>query len=287
MSLHSPSFFSSNWCDRQWTSWAPLDPSFGALITLPRGGGIYRIRPIGEERLAYIGQSSRLYDRLRKDLAPHVYGDAPPWNDPHTAAPALWAYRREHDYVYECSVTEVERGKAERCGLEDALIWRYRIERGESPLCNHGRFPAAWIRPSNRKARRAMVQRQATEATEILWSHPPLEMQGRPGSAYWMGLDWAESQRLSEVCALPADAALYCIIDPDSGEVLYIGQSTSLRARASSHSRRDWSTSAPYIRFCLLPSKVSPQHLLELESDLLGAFFYQVGHPPAFQYGGA
>jgi hypothetical protein len=39
-----------------------------------------------------------------------VYKDSddPPWNDPHTAAPALWAFRIEDGLQYELSVAECE-----------------------------------------------------------------------------------------------------------------------------------------------------------------------------------
>jgi hypothetical protein len=48
-----------------------------------------------------MGQTGRgLRERVRS-LAVNLYRDEPPWNDPHTAAPGLWAWRVEEGYEYD------------------------------------------------------------------------------------------------------------------------------------------------------------------------------------------
>jgi len=139
----------------------------------------------------YLGQSGRLRGRLLYDLYRPLYAHTAPWNDPHTAAPALWAYRVEDGYSYEVSVTEAPEDKRERHGLEDYLLWQHRLSTGRSAICNYGRFHSRYVRPSNKKSGRAM-SRIAPEADAKLYdeSADPLVLRGHPGGAGWMGLTW-------------------------------------------------------------------------------------------------
>jgi hypothetical protein len=63
-----------------------------------------------------------------------------PFNDPHTAAPNLWAWRQEEHWAYECSAATFLKSRLERKAMECFLLWKYRLEKGESTLSNHGRF---------------------------------------------------------------------------------------------------------------------------------------------------
>ena len=59
-----------------------------------------------------------------------------PWNDPHTAAPSLWAWQDAEGFEYECSAAPLDASINGRRGMESYLLYRYRQERGESTLCN-------------------------------------------------------------------------------------------------------------------------------------------------------
>ena len=241
-----------SWCQRPWSPWVPLADIRDNREVLPQGPGIYRIRARGHDTLMYIGQSGRLRGRLLYDLYRPLYADTAPWNDPHTVAPALWAYRVEDDYTYEVSVTVAPGDKWERHGLEDCLLWQHRLCAGRSTKCNYGRFHPRYIRPSNKKSGRAMT-RIGLEADANTYdsSAKPLVLQGQPRHARWMDLEWSDPQPLTRpgVSTLPRVPGVYKICRPDSKApevsasqntpppLLYIGQASDLRKRARSHAR--------------------------------------------------
>jgi hypothetical protein len=95
-----------------WSNWIPLDAdllTYQQFIT--NRPGFYRVRAVGSEFFAYIGQTGRsLRQRTRAELTKHVMRpiESPPWNDPHTAAPLLWAFRHEDGLSFEPPRTELE-----------------------------------------------------------------------------------------------------------------------------------------------------------------------------------
>ena len=54
-----PGFFSESWCDLAWSPWAPFDWRHPLFSALPRGPGVYRVRPAAGRQLAYIGETGR------------------------------------------------------------------------------------------------------------------------------------------------------------------------------------------------------------------------------------
>lgn len=121
-------------------------------------------------------------------------------------------------------------------------------------------------------------------ATPTTASAAPLHLYGNPGHDDWMRLQWSKPVALIEAASLPAQPSLYCIVDLEAGSVRYIGPSAHVRNRVRTHARRDWACQAG-LRYHLLPPGTPVQHLYEWESDLLGAYYQEQGHPPCFQYG--
>lgn len=85
--------FSLDWCNLQWSPWfnfrepKPVHP----FLNVP--GIVYRVRPVGINKLAYIGQSGRsARERVVRELIKHTFVEEMPFNDPHTAAPSVWAW---------------------------------------------------------------------------------------------------------------------------------------------------------------------------------------------------
>lgn len=278
-------FLTRTWLGLQWSSWIPLDADSPAYQKhIPTKAGIYRVRIAGQEKLAYIGQTGRdLRERLR-DLSRNTYRpkETPPWNDPHTGAPGLWAWRIEADYTYEASVTLLHLSKEERECFEDMLLFRYRQEEGESTLCNHGRFHPCWIRPSNRKNGRAMQrlpQGQHNPAGGP--SLPPVQIHETPNAGRWLGLAWSPNQHLSKGTKFPSEAGIYRLFY--QGEVAYLGQSSSLQKRLSQHAQR-FDGLGILVSYVEMPQCFT-HHLFERETDVIGAFYAQKQHPPLFQYG--
>ena len=282
-----PACHTKNWCGLAWSAWIPLAGSTAEyarhLATTP---GFYRVRATELEALAYIGQTGRNLRERTRALARHAHrsSDDPPWNDPHTGAPGLWAWRVEDGLTYEVSVAPAELSVARRQCMEDLLLFRHRLEMGESTLCNHGTFHAKWTRPSNRKAGMAMRRLSEADANPAAGaSLSPVTPSGQPADPDWLGLPWVEAGRLDGgLVDVPLRPGVYRLVDGCS--VVYVGESIMLRDRLRAHAA--W-RSAMTLRASYVPMwPVLPHHLKERETDLIGAFYEQVGEPPVLQYRG-
>ncbi len=271
--VHAPS-----WGGLNWSPWLPLDASatdFRRVVSAEPG--LYRVRSPQLRGLVYLGQTGRNLRERTRGLARNTCkpADAPPWNDPHTAAPGLWAWRMESGFTYEVSAAPCSLEKAERLCQESALLYLHRLELGESTLCNHGRFHPLWTRPSNRGQGVGMVRLDDGTNPASGPSLAPAVMSGTPGDPHWLGLPWSDFRPLSEG-GFPAEAGVYRIME--KGRIVYLGESGDLAARLRSHRR----TFAPGALASVveLPG-VLPYQLKERECDLIGAHYLQAGCPAA------
>ena len=193
-------FTSSTWCDLEWSTWKPLDASVAEYRDhVPTGGGFYRIRAHEFPILVYVGQTGRDLRERTRALSRNVYrrADDPPWNDPHTAAPGLWAWRIEEGLAYEVSVADAELAFTDRQCMEDLLLLEHRLEAEESTLCNHGRFHRRWTRPTNKKAGQGMERLPEGDKNPASGdSLDPVELRGDPGDEDWLGLSWVDTGHL-------------------------------------------------------------------------------------------
>lgn len=146
-------FLQQNWEGLSWSDWVPLDAPTAAFRVISAKPGFYRIRVVDQSVLAYIGQTGRSLQRRLYELRWPLYASDTdmPWNDPHTAAQSLWALRIAEGMLFACSAAPAELDTPTRQIYEDMLLWRYRLEQGESTLCNHGRFHPRYSRSTNRK----------------------------------------------------------------------------------------------------------------------------------------
>lgn len=233
---------------------------------------------LGQEQLAYIGQTGRsLRQRTRTELAKHVMRplDSLPWNDPHTAAPLLWAFRHEDRMAFELSVAVADLPVQLRQCYEDVLLYQHRQSFGYSTLCNHGRRHPCWSRASNRgDARPAQRLLAPTDYPSL----PVAVGDADPLSQSWMGLTWTAFSKLPVVA--PHAAGVYRIAN--DGQLLYVGESRSLHARLLSHSKA--------LRFLHCEASwhsmpgAPPHQLKERETDLIGSYMLQTHQPPLYQY---
>ena len=90
-----------NWMRLRWTEWVSFVG--GDFKALPTAAGIYRIKIRDQNQLAYIGQTGRNLRERLSDLRRNTLAKEMPFNDPHTAAPSLWAWHHAEGYEYECS----------------------------------------------------------------------------------------------------------------------------------------------------------------------------------------
>jgi hypothetical protein len=64
---------------------------------------------------------------------------------------------------------------------------------------------------------------------------------------------------------------------------VYIGETSRLSGRATSHKASRWPMPSPWIAYRVFPG--APKHVLrELESDVLGWHFWREGTAPLCQY---
>ena len=277
-------YHSSRWCELNWTPWAALDPAPGRTPEVP---GLYRIRPGRRVPLAYIGQTGRSLRMRLRELG-SALGPMMPFIDPHPAAPSLWAWRDAEGMGLEWSAHPTLSSSRTRRALECYLLWQYRLERGESTLCNHGRFHRRYLKSGSRRSgiRGCRMARSEPDNPAGGRSLPPLRPGGKAAGPGWMDLNWSDPWHLSAEPAggVPPNPGLYRILDLDRGTLLYVGHSSRLGERVRVHRRRDWGCLRAGFSFAEQPGLLSHQ-LRELGNDLIGGFYSLTRSAPRFQFG--
>jgi hypothetical protein len=283
----------TDWCGLAWTPWTVLERDAIRQIA-PRLPGVYRIRRDVNDpaRLTYIGQTGRdLRERLL-GLAAGANAEVCPFNDPHTAAPHLWLLRHHNGAKLAFSCAPVRGDVQTLCGTEDMLLWRHRIETGQSTDANYGRFYPGYTRPTNRwldqkgsgadnrpPGRKAQPLPEGSIAPDFGIVTPALQGDDGVLQARW----WLRSA-LADGSSLPNGPGIYCIYDRGLDEPVYIGETSKLLARTATHAARSWPLREPWIAVLPLAAGTPKFVLHELESDLLGWHFWHTGCVPVFQY---
>jgi hypothetical protein len=191
--------------------------------------------------------------------------------------PSVIGYGRTSHGIYECSAAPLDASAAGRRGMEAFLLYLYRQERGESPLCNFGRFHPRYRKSSSKKENRRggkLADNQKDNPAGFP-SIPPLEPVGKPGDPDWMGLEWSAWKSLTEenIRNVGNGAGLFLIADAGTGEILYIGQAPVLARRLEELSKKNWEGRTVQFSCQMLGETVLPHNLRELENDLIGNFF--------------
>jgi hypothetical protein len=263
----------------EWSEWISLEADLPAFQEhVASDAGFYRVRAKGHDGFVYIGQTGRsLRQRTRAELAKHVMRpeDSPPWNDPHTAAPLLWAFRHEDGLSFELSVAVADLDVQMRQCYEDVLLYLHRLEFGRSTLCNHGRRHPWWSRASNRKDARP------AHRLSVPVEYPSLQISSGdcdPLSSHWLGLSWEDFAALPVTA--PNVAGVYRLAK--DGKLLYVGESRSLRSRLSKHAK-DLRFLSCEVSYHCMPDAL-PHHLKEREADLIGSCLLHTKQIPLFQY---
>ena len=306
-------YFSGNWCSLAWSPWVPFNADKHTFHEIPHEPGLYRIRPAGKDFLMYIGETSRTLHKRLNDLRQNLRrSDLMPWSDPHTEAPALWTWwvewasaapRAVLPYqspeeeglpegagavMLECSAAPLDASTNGRKGMESFLLYKYRQERGESPLCNFGRFHPRYRKSTNRKEglRGGRLAEDQKDNPAGWPSIEPLEVVGKPGESNWMGLVWTAGEPLAaeNVRAVSAGAGLYLLKDAGSQEIVYICQSADVAKRLLDHSRKTWDDRSLAFSYQIIGKSVLPHNLRELENDLIGNYFENFRKAPEYQF---
>lgn len=318
-------YMSELWLDLDWSPWVPFDAP-REFFYIPREPGVYRIRPAGKDFLMFIGETGQSLHKKLAELRQGLRRtDLMPWSDPQESGPCLWAWRAEwmaelerekaarpvpvpvpvaestvegsgpaeepepeEVFMYECSAAPLDASVAGRKGMESFLLYRYRQDHGESPVCNFGRF-----HPRYRKSTKKNENRRGEKLAEGqkdnpagFASFPPLAGTGKPGEADWMGLEWTPLLPLNDenIRAVEPGAGLYLLTDAASQEVLYIGQAADVAQRLQGHTGKDSGERELRFSYQILGQKVLPHNLLELATDLIGNFYEQNRKAPELQF---
>lgn len=302
-------FLLENWLDLDWSPWVPFNAP-REFWYIQKAPGVYRIRPDTKDLLMYIGETGQsLHKRLSGLRQTLRRGDLMPWSDPYAEAPALWAYWVEwvaardagtppdpspgsesdaEPVMLEVSAAPLDASVSGRKGMESFLLYHYRQETGESPLCNFGRF-----HPRYRKSTTRSEGRRGGKLADDQQDNPagfpsmsPLEPVGMPGDRDWMGLEWTEPQPLrpEHVGDAGAGAGLYLLTDAGTQDILYIGQSADIAKRLTDLCGKEWEGHDVQFSYQIIGQKVLPHTLRELEADLLGNYYEKFRKVPLFQF---
>ncbi len=243
--------------------------------------------------LFYLGETGRNLRERLGDLRRGTMQELMPYNDPHTAAPSLWAWRHAEGIDFECSAAPVtladnrEEARRLREGLEFYLLWQYRLAFGSSTCCNHGRFHPRYVKSTDRKKGLQGYRLPDTAPDNPAGGPglPPLQLITTPLATNWMGLSWSACAPLetASLPRVPKSPGVYKLFDQEKGELLYIGESKNLRDRITTHAAKNWECSIAYFSYVELPHDTPAYQRHEIENDLLGGFYALTRHIPKFQ----
>jgi hypothetical protein len=276
------SFLQLDWCDLNWKKWIKLKTKSQERI-IPSLKGVYRIRPLHKDFLMYIGQTNNLKRRTSM-LSSNSYKQGMPWNDPHTTASNLWVWRKEQCWSYEVSVASTPSlTRQNREGLACWLLWKYRLERGESTLCNHGRFHPDYINLSDKSKGQKGKKLDSNEPRNPAGgpSYPPLRPLKTHTSSDWMGLSWTELAKLKATNFVPTKPSIYKIVDLSNQELLYVGETNNLKGSLREIKRKFSSAAFSYT---ILSQQMLHHQRLEIENDLIGYYYQSTGKSPIRQF---
>jgi hypothetical protein len=305
-------FLQENWLELDWSPWVPFNAQ-REFWYIQKAPGVYRIRPDNKDLLMYIGETGQsLHKKLAGLRQTLRRGDLMPWSDPYAEAPALWSWWVEwiaerdnstcgepssgsdgdaddtEPVMLEVSSAPLDASVSGRKGMERFLLYKYRQEKGESPLCNFGRIHPRY-RKSTTRAEGHRGGRLADNQKDNPAGFPsitPLEPVGKPGDSDWMGLEWTEYKTLSPEHArdVGEGAGLYLLADAGSREILYISQSADIAQRLHGLCGKDREGHEIQFSYQIIGQNVLPHNLKELEADLLGNYYENFRKVPAFQF---
>jgi hypothetical protein len=272
--------------DSIWTPWQPLEKSWLGS-RLPTHPGLYRIRLVEEEngRMAYIGQSGR---SLKERIAAlrSIYSDRMPYKAPHTAGPALWAWRQVIPHApLEVSVAPLpELPLVLRLGLECLALARYRQHGHGSPLCQFGRMPTGYAPSSGNDARLVVAgKRIRGGATSLqLDCHlpgiaPAGPLTGDPHARDWCGHQWSPWIPLRTLRPV-GEEGLYRLCIPDLDPLVFLGQGKL--AERLKHLPLAEQVACSWVS----NSRWSVHQRLELVTDMIGAHLLTTATIPLWQF---
>ena len=232
-----------------------------------------------------------------------VYKDFMPYNDPHTAGPALWAQKRAENCEYEASVVVMpDLSTPQRKAQECVAIALHRQVHGQSPTFNFGRMPLGYSKSTgNTRALAARGKRHRGGPTdETLACHVPGRapegpIEGDTGVDDLLGLGgsgWVSVDRVLDDLT-GGEVGLYLLRRRGADELLYVGEG-KIRGRVGAHMKKGQKADHPQAFAFSDPADIeasfirrddlAKHQLLELENDLIAAHVVRLGVGPVAQF---
>jgi hypothetical protein len=226
-----------------WSEWLPLDEPFPRDVP-PSAAGLYRIRAAGESSLAYVGQTGRsLRGRLGSLRA--IYGAQMPYRDPHTAAPALWAWLQIANLSLQVGTCTVTEPTPYRKALEAFVIAQHRQRHGASPRWNFGRMPRGFRMSSANNTALAAAGKvfRGGPCEDLLPNHEPgigplAPLDSDVEGLAWCGHAWSDWRPLTreKIVRIDRSTGLYRLRGGVPG-LVYIGEG-SIADRLAAHATK-------------------------------------------------
>ncbi|CAB4665849.1 unannotated protein [freshwater metagenome] len=276
-----------------WSKWIDLR---GAQINpqSPKDEGVYRIRDRNSGRILYVGETNNL--RRRFSHLQNSFSAEIPYADPHTAAPALWAYLQENDTSLDISFIIVQGSRAKRMTVETSYIAILRHEVGESPLANFGQMPNGWIKSSGNSSKLVQMGKRFkgyrnNDAIRTPSMPSILDLSNSSLECNWGNLQWSNWEEFPISLPPHSVIGLYRIRRPEAQMLSYIGQGKIL-ARLKAHSLKygdDGHAQSHDFSPGFLTSWTSVQiihsrQLLEMEADLIASHYITLNACPTAQF---
>ena len=269
------------------------------LCELPTTAGLYRVQAVDDPLLAYVGQTGRSL-RERVSALRGAFSTEMPYRDPHTAAPALWAWLATEPAELTVSVCPVDGATPWRKALEAVAIANHRQQHGRSPRWNFGRMPPGYRMSSanNTKLVTAGKRHRGAATTQLLPAHAPgIAPQGPLDpdvqSDRWGGHKWSPWHPLNDLALSAPELGngLYRIRGRTE-RLVYIGEG-NVRDRLLTHAGKllqdspqgtALAAAAPLDYSVVLNRDWRPHQRLELETDLIAAHTIAFTAPPVAQF---
>jgi len=275
-----------------WSKWKLL--SEPKAISAPSKRGLYMARDASSETILYVGETgakSGLGGRISQLRT--CLRDEMPYADPHTAAPALWAYLADGGGSIEISFAIYEGDKQTRMSHEAVLISQLRDSVGESPLASFGRMPNGWIKSTgnNRSltnsGKRHRGERDPSQV-RIPSIKSSLDISKSTTHEKWGNLGWSS---WNEQPPTEAFNGIYRIRESNRTSLTYIGEgvvSNRLRSHLKKgidqfHRQFEFFSQSIEFSWVATPELTSTQRK-ELENDLIASHFLFTGLCPPAQF---
>lgn len=296
-----------SWLGLCWKPWQQMGQDG---LSVPEEPGLYCFRTLlsnweAEDRcvIAYIGETDNLCRRICRDWGATQEEPVDPMDipvDANNTKTKIKFFSRWRDYPSQFEVSFCTNSMTPHHNLADEqhrqaaealAMWRCRVETCRSAVANHQRTTYAMGGNG--------VRDRGHWRDDILPSMPPRKQDTFPTDPRWMSLVWTRFAFLRELKPSSSprpdqemhDAsldrpALYKIVDPHTLSLLKVGFRNPIGSglRSEIKDLRPAVNQGPVASWAHLPPGIPRYCNIEVRDDLIGAYYFQSGEPPEYQF---